>query len=285
MELLALKENAVFAVPVPMDMLGSSVKLNPNGDEKPWCFIKKQGNLKWNFCKIKKCSQAATPPTPPVTPVTGSSQFSQCRKSQPSRTSRIFGGTKSSPGAHPWQASVQARPKRSSFGFQHICGGILLNSCWVLTAAHCIERTNEFQVVLGGVNIDKREDVDQTIPVIETIVHENYRETPSALYNDIALLKLKVTDSPHCAKETRFVKSPCLPEQAFPAGKECVISGWGATETQRYSSQLLNARVFLISQERCQTPQVYGNLVDNSMLCAGTLQGGIDSCQMCNSYM
>ncbi|XP_040923039.1 hyaluronan-binding protein 2-like [Toxotes jaculatrix] len=250
---------------------------NPDGDNKPWCFIKKKDKLQWDYCKVKRCSEA-TPPTT-VIPEPGSSQFSQCGISQQSRTSRIFGGSKSFPGTHPWQVSVQTRPSGSSNQFRHICGGILLKSCWVLTAAHCVEPATEFQVVLGGVNVDKQEEMDQTIPVIETFVHENYRETPSALYNDIALLKLKVTDNPYCAKETHFVKTVCLPDQTFPAGKQCVISGWGATETQDYSSQLLNARVLLISEERCKTPLVYGNLLDNSMLCAGTLQGGIDSCQ------
>lgn len=50
----------------------------------------------------------------------------------------------------------------------------------------------------------------------------------------VALLQLRVTDSPYCAKETRFVKMVCLPDQIFPAGKQCVISGWGATETSNY---------------------------------------------------
>lgn len=48
----------------------------------------------------------------------------------------------------------------------------------------------------------------------------------------------------------------------------------------RYSNQLLNARVFLISDERCKAPHVYGNVLDSSMFCAGTLQGGVDSCQV-----
>lgn len=51
--------------------------------------------------------------------------------------------------------------------------------------------------------------------------------------------------------------------------------------SERYSSHLLNARVFLISNERCSAPHVYGSVLDNSMFCAGTLQGGIDSCQVC----
>ncbi|XP_042363712.1 hyaluronan-binding protein 2-like [Plectropomus leopardus] len=251
---------------------------NPDGDDKPWCYTKSQGQLSWAYCKVKKCDEVpATPPTP-VIPDSGSVPFSQCGISQPFRNSRIFGGRKSSPGAHPWQVSVQIRPTGAPFDFRHYCGGILITSCWVLTAAHCIEPNNDYQVVMGGVDILKQEESDQTIPVIQTIVHEDYRDTPTALHNDIALLKLQVTDSPYCANETRFVKTVCLPDQAFPAGKECVISGWGATETERYSSQLLNARVFLISEQRCKNT-VYGSVLDDSMICAGTLQGGIDSCQ------
>ncbi|KAJ4941054.1 hypothetical protein JOQ06_027341 [Pogonophryne albipinna] len=251
---------------------------NPDGDDKPWCFTKQDSKLQWEYCNVKKCSEGDTAPP---TPVPGSAQFSQCGKSLPVRNSRIFGGKKAFPGAHPWQASVQIKQKGSTAEFRHYCGGILLSSCWVLTAAHCIESNLDYQVVMGGVNIKKQEDMDQTIPVIQTIVHENYRSTPQAEYNDIALLKLQVTDSPYCAKETLFVKAVCLPDQAFPAGKECVISGWGATETKKISSQLLNARVFVISDEKCKNLDAYRNVLDSSMFCAGTLQGGIDSCQVC----
>uniref|UniRef100_A0A673BR03 trypsin n=1 Tax=Sphaeramia orbicularis TaxID=375764 RepID=A0A673BR03_9TELE len=254
---------------------------NPDGDDKPWCFVKRNRKLEWDYCKVRRCSEGPAPVTTPtpVNPDPSAAQFSQCGISQPSRTSRIYGGSKSFPGAHPWQVSVQVRAKGSSFAFGHVCGGILLSSCWVLTAGHCILPNKDFQVVMGGVNINQDEDMDQTIPVVETIVHEQYRETPNAVYNDIALLKLQVTDAPYCAKETRFVRSVCLPDQMFPAGKECVISGWGATENQTYSSQLLNARVLMISQERCRAPHIYGSVLDNSMLCAGILQGGTDSCQ------
>ncbi|KAF3853634.1 hypothetical protein F7725_014322 [Dissostichus mawsoni] len=253
---------------------------NPDGDDKPWCFTKKDSKLQWEYCNVKKCSDGDTAPPTPLTPVPGSAQFSQCGKSPPVPSSRIYGGKKAVPGAHPWQVSVQTKPKGSNFEFGHHCGGSLSlpAGCSLLHTA-CGESNLDYQVVMGGVNIEKQEEMDQTIPVIQTIVHENYRATPQALYNDIALLKLQVTDSPYCAKETRFVKAVCLPDQAFPAGKECVISGWGATETQRISSQLLNARVFVISDEKCKNLDAYRNVLDSSMFCAGTLQGGIDSCQ------
>ncbi|XP_034070207.1 hyaluronan-binding protein 2-like [Gymnodraco acuticeps] len=137
------------------------------------------------------------------------------------------------------------------------------------------------QVVLGGVDLEKDEVYDQVIPVENAIVHELHRESPFALHNDIAMLQLKVTDKPHCAKETRFVKTACLPQCPFDNGTECVISGWGVTETQKYGTNLLlDARVLLISQEKCKAPHVYGNSLDDSMLCAGNMRGGDDSCQL-----
>ncbi|XP_054454628.1 hyaluronan-binding protein 2 [Anoplopoma fimbria] len=260
---------------------------NPDGDEQPWCFINNKRQLKWNYCKVRKCSGApATPPTihetdlTPAKPDVTAAQFSQCGRPQPGRSSKIIGGKKSLPGAHPWQVSLQTRSKGSSEPFGHICGGILLESCWVLTAAHCIKSKVEMQVVLGGVDIEKDEVYDQVIPVEKAIVHENYRESPFALYNDVAMLKLRVMDRLHCAKETRFVKTACLPNQAFNNGTECVISGWGVTETQTYgTNQLLDARVLLISQEKCKAPHVYGDSLDDSMFCAGNMKGGVDSCQ------
>lgn len=54
----------------------------------------------------------------------------------------------------------------------------------------CSEAENEYQVVLGGVRLDKQEEMDQTIPVIQTIMHESYRETHEAVYNDVGLSQL-----------------------------------------------------------------------------------------------
>lgn len=46
------------------------------------------------------------------------------------------------------------------------------------------------------------------------------------------------------------------------------------------SHQLLDARVVLISQEKCKAPHVYGDSLDDSMFCAGNMNGGVDSCQV-----
>lgn len=41
------------------------------------------------------------------------------------------------------------------------------------------------EVVMGGLSLNIDESTEQTLRVEEAIRHENYRETPSAVYNDI----------------------------------------------------------------------------------------------------
>lgn len=46
------------------------------------------------------------------------------------------------------------------------------------------------------------------------------------------------------------------------------------------SNHLLQANVLLINQQKCSEPAIYGKVLDNTMFCAGHLQGGVDSCQV-----
>ena len=50
---------------------------------------------------------------------------------RPSTSNRIVGGTVARPHSWPWQCSVQ------QFG-NHDCGCAIINSNWVVTAAHCL---------------------------------------------------------------------------------------------------------------------------------------------------
>ncbi|KAK5611483.1 hypothetical protein CRENBAI_016054 [Crenichthys baileyi] len=281
---------------------------NPDGEPRPWCFFRRGHRLFWDYCNVTKCSQpTGEPPSvkpPPSTtkapattkapqpsqqpsvapivptPSPAPKQFEICGVPQPKRAlTRIFGGLKVSPGAIPWQVSLQQKPKNSNMKYSHVCGGVLIASCWVLTAAHCIENNKDMQVVMGTLSLNTPDPSAQIIAVENAIVHENYRETSVAVYNDIALLRLRGTDG-FCANETQFVKTACLPSAQISDGKECTISGWGATKDSDYgTNHLLEANVLLISQTKCSEPSVYGNVMDSSMFCAGHLQGGVDSCQ------
>ncbi|KAJ8304275.1 hypothetical protein KUTeg_017858 [Tegillarca granosa] len=136
---------------------------------------------------------------------------------------KIVGGSESEAHAWPWQVSLQTS---SDF---HFCGGSLINNQWVVTAAHCVEESETYQIVLGehDRNVDHGPEVTRT--TIKVIKHEDYHgEAPYP--NDIALLKL------HQPVEfTAEIYPACVPmsDDVFTKETECWISGWGDTKGNR----------------------------------------------------
>ncbi|XP_077733717.1 factor VII-activating protease [Canis aureus] len=258
---------------------------NPDGDKKPWCFIKaNNAKLKWEYCDVSACSalDIADPEGSLTEPLTKLPGFDSCgRIEMTKKVKRIYGGFKSTAGKHPWQASLQTSlPLTVSMPQGHFCGGALIHPCWVLTAAHCTNiKARHLTVVLGDQDLKKTEFHEQRFGVEKIFKYSLYNEREEIPHNDIALLKLKPVDG-HCALESKYVKTVCLPNSAFPSGTECHISGWGVTETGEGSRQLLDAKVRLIANTLCNSRQLYDHMIGDSMICAGNLQKpGQDSCQ------
>ncbi|NXK62658.1 HABP2 protein, partial [Sylvietta virens] len=187
----------------------------------------------WEYCDVSPCSGKeleATEETPTEPPTDPPEIFQTCGQPEVRRTrKKIYGGSKATPGKHPWMASLQ---RHTPFGNIHLCGGVLIKSCWVLTAAHCLENIEAemIQVALGKQNLMNKEAHEQIFDAVQIILHDEYKEKGGVLFNDIALLKLKPVDG-HCAVETKYVKIACLPDFFLPVGTSCFISGWGQTET------------------------------------------------------
>ncbi|XP_019750870.1 transmembrane protease serine 2 [Hippocampus comes] len=194
-----------------------------------------------------------------------------CGESSAFPSSRIVGGTEASNEVWPWQVSLQIS------GRGHICGGSIISSYWIVSAAHCFQRFSRpsvWTVYSGDISLRKMSYYYGN-KVEKIISHEKY---DSETYdNDIALLKL---DTP--LTFSKRVKPVCLPNfgMEFSAGDAAWITGWGSLRSSGPSPDKLNqALVTIYSREACNNREILNGAVTESMICAGKLSGGVDSCQ------
>uniref|UniRef100_A0A8C0ENF0 t-plasminogen activator n=1 Tax=Bubo bubo TaxID=30461 RepID=A0A8C0ENF0_BUBBB len=236
---------------------------NPDNDSKPWCHVLKGNKLTWEYCNVPTCSTCGL-------------------RQQRVRQYRIRGGSYADIAAHPWQAAIFVKYRRAP-GEHFLCGGILISSCWVLSAAHCFEEgfsTNQLKIVLGRTSRATPEENEQTFRVKNYTVHQRFDS--ENFNNDIALLQLN-SDAEDCAIETDTVRAACLPtpELQLPDWTECEISGYGRSEefSPFYSEHLKEGHVRLFPASRCTTQHLDNRTVTDNMLCAGDTRHLDDACK------
>ncbi|KAF4465910.1 trypsin-related protease [Fusarium albosuccineum] len=156
------------------------------------------------------------------------------------------------------------------------CGGSLLDSRTVLTAAHCVAGRNasDFQVRAGSLNWDAG---GQKVNVSFFNVHPSYNSSNAD--NDIAIVRLA---SP--IEDTAVIGYATLPKHCSDPvpNSTATTAGWGDLEFGGPATrELKKVSVSVVSRQRCQKQYLKNNpplFVTDNMVCAGSDKGGKDAC-------
>ena len=162
------------------------------------------------------------------------------------------------------------------------CGGVLVSSDCILTAAQCLIRGRSYiqniSVCLGRQcgNCSERdaEGNPQCFRRHSFVVHPQFNS--STLDNDIAVIKLTQPPSLDCTS----VYPVCLPNKTrdgfyIRAQKQGIVTGWGrVNSTVSRSTCLRKGHVQLASRRICDIR--HNNPITNSMMCATDYNGACE---------
>ncbi|XP_067635708.1 transmembrane protease serine 9-like [Eurosta solidaginis] len=155
---------------------------------------------------------------------------------------RILGGEGAATGQFTFAASVR-------LDSAHVCGGNIIGTRQILTAAHClvdnkkyVVNTNRISVRVGSVN----QFAGGKIVYVDTIALHPAYERPT---NDIAVLTL-ITELEVSSKLSIIALAKSIEEEP-PVGSEVVVAGWGEQFSGMTPYKLQSTKFTVATDESC----------------------------------
>jgi len=193
---------------------------------------------------------------------------------KPTPEPKIIGGEPADFGEYPFMVALLFEPTAGNDFQKQYCGGSLIASKWVLTAAHCVDflsSPDEVAVAVGRTNLDSTEGQRRAVKAF--YIHPDW--DPDLLSPDAALLELKQP-----VTGIAPIRLASAAEDGFEtAGTLLTVIGWGNTSSTGQASfpdELREVVVPVVDDTTCDTANK-GFVIPETMLCAG--DKGLDSCQ------
>ncbi|XP_065345182.1 thrombin-like enzyme elegaxobin-1 [Cloeon dipterum] len=153
-------------------------------------------------------------------------------------------GHEADQGEFPWQVALfNYGPDQDTF----LCGGAIISPSWILTTAHCCNRSETLRVYSGAISKSRPANVHE---VERVTFHPDYSPSSSGLLNNIALIKLKYDIEPH------LLASPIiLSETPISNSTPGELAGWGYDryEGNEFPDRLRVSSMNVIDTEGCRS--------------------------------
>lgn len=187
-------------------------------------------------------------------------------------TTDVINGTIVPNDPDEWPFAVALLSGNSDPYWDQFCGGSLISSKYVLTAAHCVDGITPTHVLVGQKALSG--SGGEMIAVTNIQAHPQYNST--TMNADVAVLEL--AQSATTGSPITMASSATDPT----AGQTVKVAGWGnrSTEDSDYPDDLYEASVDVVANSTCDSAYGVGSIFASN-LCAAYFAGlnSRDTCQ------